>query len=81
MSTTDDVYDPNFDFGDPRPTWRPNPATQVEILDRKLGQARSWAARLADHQTDPEAVTAYRWLAERLSELRDDAATVGGLEP
>lgn len=74
MSTTSDVYHPDFDFGDPRPI-------RVESLDQALAGARGLAVQLAGLATDPEAVVAYRWLAEQLGELRDDAATVGGLEP
>lgn len=64
MSTTEDLQDL---------------ANQAAALDEALEDALGWANHLAAHQTDPEAERAYRWLAAQLDELRDDAATIGGL--
>jgi hypothetical protein len=54
---------------------------ETTALDDALLQAEIHAARLAGDHHDPQAAAAYRWVSERLSELRTDAATVGGLEP
>lgn len=55
--------------------------TDPTALDHALLEAEIHAARLAGDHHDPHAAAAYRWVSQRLSELRVDAATVGGLEP
>ncbi|MDX8153396.1 hypothetical protein SK069_17490 [Patulibacter brassicae] len=55
--------------------------TDPTTLDHALLNAEIHAARLAGDHDDPQAAAAYRWVGQRLSELRVDAATVGGLEP